>query len=81
MRNEALLNNVAEAAKAYYLEAYKNINRFNIVTKEPPRKYKKALKSAENEAFYGGFDEDEIYLAKQRGETQAIKEMGIDKRG
>ena len=72
MRNEALLKKVTEAAKAYYAEANKNTNSFGIVVKEP-RKLKRALKKAEDDAFYNGFDEYEIELAKRSGLTMAIK--------
>lgn len=72
MRNEALLKRVREAAKSYYVEANKNTNSFGIVIKEP-RKLKRALKKAENDAFYGGFSEYEIELARRGGLTEALK--------
>ena len=73
MRNEELLNKVRESSKAYYIEALKNSNSFGIVVKEP-RKLKRVLKKAEDEAFYDGFDEDEIRLAKQYGMMKAMEE-------
>lgn len=72
MRSEALLKRVRETAKAYYVEAKKNSNRFGIVVKEP-RKLKRELKKAENEAFYDGFNEYEIELARRSGLTEAQK--------
>lgn len=71
MRNDALLDKVVVTAIAYYAELRRN--RFNVVSNEPPRKYKTALKNAENEAFADGFSEVEIEYAKRRGETIAKK--------
>lgn len=71
MRNDTLLNKVTVTAIAYYAELIRN--RFNVVLKEPPRKYKTALKNAENEAYADGFSEVEIEYAKRRGETMAKK--------
>lgn len=78
MRNEELLNKVRESSKAYYIEALKNSNSFGIVVKEP-RKLKRVLKKAEDEAFYDGFDKDEIELAKRYGMTKAMEERSNGK--